>query len=207
MRSLLRSLGTRLSHSQNYDRYLLDQIIRSWRRRSYVDKSNRVENLVEKFLQCDTRPRRQLSVLCVGPRNIHELAVFRKAGFGNVVGIDLFSTNEAILQMDMHVMTFPDDHFDVLFSCHSLEHSYDPVKALSEFARVTKPDGVCIIEVPCRFKIENHREIVADRQDFGSLQSLRSLCEPFLGRILFAEEEEHEYPKPDCARLAFVVKI
>jgi SAM-dependent methyltransferase len=147
----------------------------------------------------DKRAGKGRSVLCVGCRNSHEISMFRNAGFDEVIGIDLFSTDEAILQMDMHAMSFPDDHFDVVFSCHSLEHSYDPTRALSEFARVVKDGGVCTIEVPIRFTPTS-----ADLQDFGSLQALQSACESFLGEILFAEEAQDT--KSGIVRLAFITR-
>lgn len=196
---LLKSLDLRLSHEQEYERYLQNQVMRSWSVRTQIDQGNRGENLIKKLLKSDQRRVNGRSVLCVGCRNSHELNVFRKAGFEKVTGIDLFSTEEAILQMDMHAMTFPDNHFDVVFSCHSLEHSYDPMKALSEFARVAKHGGVCTIELPVRFTPTS-----ADLQDFGSLKALKSACEPFIDQTLFAEECEDS--KSGVARLAFTIK-
>lgn len=40
--------------------------------------------------------------------------------------------------------------FDMIYTCHTLEHLYDfdVVKALSEFHRVLKPEGVAVIIVP-----------------------------------------------------------
>jgi SAM-dependent methyltransferase len=196
---LLKSLDLRLSHGREYECYLLDQVTRSWGVRSQIDAGNRAENLINMLRKSDQRSGKGRSVLCVGCRNSHELNIFRKAGFENVIGIDLFSIDEAILQMDMHAMSFPDNHFDVVFSCHSLEHSYDPIRALSEFARVVKDGGVCTIELPVRFTPTS-----ADLQDFGSLQALQSACEPFLGQILFAEESQDS--KSGIARLAFITR-
>ena len=42
-----------------------------------------------------------------------------------MVGIDLLADGSGILAMDMHQLTFPDQSFDAVFSCHSLEHAYD----------------------------------------------------------------------------------
>jgi SAM-dependent methyltransferase len=38
--------------------------------------------------------------------------------------------------------------YDFLLSCHSLEHTANPVKALKEWRRVTKPEGAFIIVLP-----------------------------------------------------------
>jgi SAM-dependent methyltransferase len=179
----------------DYEDYLLTQLTSSWKKHSCL-APHRTPNLAQRFFERDQQPRGNRSVLCVGCRNSYELNVFQNAGFGNVVGIDLFSTNAAILQMDMHVMRFPDQSFDVIFACHSLEHSYDPGRVLKEFARVIRHRGVCIIEVPIRFRKVPTR---ADLQDFGSLQGLLAACDPFTGEVLFAEES------PTIARLIFRV--
>lgn len=192
---LLRSLELRLSRGVDYEDYLVTQVTRSWKMRSYI-APNRAADLASRFLEHDKQPRKDRPVLCVGCRNAHELGLLRFAGFENVVGIDLFSTDAAILQMDMHAMNFPDKYFGVIFSCHSLEHSYDPGRVLSEYARVIQEGGVCIIEVPIRFKKKSTR---TDLQDFGSLQGLLQACEPFVGQVLFAEEAS------DVARLIFSV--
>lgn len=50
---------------------------------------------------------------------------------------------------DMHDMSmFNDDTFDIVISSHSLEHSYDPIRALSEFKRVLNQNGTLYIVVP-----------------------------------------------------------
>ena len=35
--------------------------------------------------------------------------------------------------------TIPDEHFDVILSCHSLEYIANPLKTLKESMRVLKP--------------------------------------------------------------------
>ncbi len=42
----------------------------------------------------------------------------------------------------------PDEKYDFLISCHSLEHIANPVKALLEWRRVLKPNGILCIIVP-----------------------------------------------------------
>ena len=41
---------------------------------------------------------------------------------------------------------FPRDAFDLVFARNSLDHSFDPVKAISEMAAVLKPGGYVVIE-------------------------------------------------------------
>jgi len=48
----------------------------------------------------------------------------------------------------------PDNEYDVVFSGHCLEHLYDPVEALRNWYRITKPGGYLIVNVPHRMLYE-----------------------------------------------------
>ena len=102
---------------------------------------------------------------------------------GRVVGLDLFSSDPRIEVGDMHRMPFEDAAFDLLYSCHSLEHSYDLDKALDEFSRVVRPGGFMMIEVPIQFVPSE-----ADRQDLGSVSALIERLGDSVGEVLFREE-------------------
>ena len=124
------------------------------------------------------------SVLCVGCRNAYELDLFKNAGVGDVVGIDLVSQSEEIIVMDTHEMTFPDDRFDAVYASHSLEHSYDVPTVVSEIARVGRPGAVVGIEVPLGPGASD-----ADRIAFYSLTDLRSAVRSIVDRELWAEKQ------------------
>lgn len=50
-------------------------------------------------------------------------------------------TNMSFAVEDVHALSFPDDSFDVVHAHQVLQHVADPVAALREMARVTKPGG------------------------------------------------------------------
>lgn len=52
------------------------------------------------------------------------------------------------LEMDMHFLDFPDNSFDLVWSHHSLEHSFSPLFALREWLRVLRPGGYLAVTVP-----------------------------------------------------------
>jgi len=141
-------------------------------------------------------------VLCVGCRNAVELHEFHTRGFADVVGIDLFSQHPDILVMDMHEMTFADESFDVIFSSHSLEHSYDLGRVVGEIARVARRGAIVAAEVPVRGQRGD-----ADLLVFGDVGELRNAFGDHVGEVLMAEERpsrsETNDQGTDVARLVF----
>jgi len=123
-------------------------------------------------------------VLCIGCRNARELDLLEAAGYGPVSGVDLFSSDPRIKVMDMHRLTFAADSFDIVYSCHSLEHSFDRSAAVAEILRVLRPRGVAAVEVPVQFT-----PTATDRQEFKSVAGLLAAFEPDVGRVLLAETD------------------
>jgi SAM-dependent methyltransferase len=79
-------------------------------------------------------------VLCIGARYGIEMLAMREMGFSaaKVVGIDLYPRGADVLRADMHKLPFASSSFDIVYSHHTLDHSLDPRKALSEMARVSR---------------------------------------------------------------------
>jgi len=124
------------------------------------------------------------AVLCVGCRNAVELDLFRAAGVGQVIGIDLVSRGPDILVMDMHDMRFEDAVFDAVYASHSLEHAYDVGAVVQEIARVGRPGAVVGVEVPLG-ESSSH----ADRVTFRNLDDLRAAVAPVAADELWVDEQ------------------
>lgn len=54
----------------------------------------------------------------------------------------------AMVKMDVTQIQFPQDTFDVIYCSHVLEHVPDDRAAMREFARVLKPGGWAVLQVP-----------------------------------------------------------
>lgn len=80
-----------------------------------------------------------------------------------LVAIDIHANREPVASMlarmgiaadlrnaDLYSMPFPDQTFDALFCLSVLEHLTDLGRALTEFARVTKPGGTLVFGFPVR---------------------------------------------------------
>jgi ubiquinone/menaquinone biosynthesis C-methylase UbiE len=84
------------------------------------------------------------------------LSWFKEKEFKNVFGVEFSQQKHDIaktygypvLQSDMHSLAYEDKSFDIVYSSHTLEHSYDPSKALSEWNRILKDDGLLILVLP-----------------------------------------------------------
>ena len=53
--------------------------------------------------------------------------------------------------------TLPDGQYDFILSCHNLEHLANPVKALKEWQRVSKPGAALVLVVPDHRRTFDHR--------------------------------------------------
>jgi SAM-dependent methyltransferase len=195
LRQQLSRLPARLRPDADYQRYLMEQLECAARRRDLV-KKGRTELLVERLMTVLPEDRRG-SVLSLGCRNAHEIAVLRQAGFTEVIGIDLLSVDSQVVPMDMHALQFGERRFDAFFACHSFEHAYDPALLLTELRRVAREGAVVAIEVPVRFRKWKGR---ADVHDFESLAGLQRVCAPVTDRVLFAEEAVNDQ---NVVRLVF----
>jgi len=167
--------------SKDYESYVVKQLERTMSKRDTKRQHtqimiNKIAELVD-ISTCD--------VLCVGCRNTAEIDYFLQKGARQVTGIDLYSTSPEVLVMDMHNMTFPADSFDIVYSTHSLEHSYDIQKVVDEFVRVCKNGGVVMIEVPVKFETNE-----VDRVDMGSLATLHSKFGEALSEVIWSDTQE-----------------
>ncbi|ODS40532.1 MAG: hypothetical protein A7315_02545 [Candidatus Altiarchaeales archaeon WOR_SM1_79] len=190
--------------NKKYKEYLRCQLDRTLSKKQRDDAYNRVKYLLSKFVEKVNHPK-DAKILSVGCRNMYEIQAFHDMGFKNVTGIDLFSENKSILVMDMQNMTFEDNTFDVIFSCHSLEHTHDYKKAISEFVRVAKDGSVLVIEVPVNYETGG-----SDLWDFESLENLKKIFQPNTGRVLFEEylrnDAKNNFDGTDIIRIIFKIE-
>lgn len=129
--------------------------------------SQRVVGVFEHIAAEAGRPLRAGGeVLDFGAGAGRHVAEFRAAGY-EAVGVDQqFSSHSAgsapreylhRVQPPDYELPFDDDAFDVVFSTSVMEHVVDPGSALTQIARVLRPDGVSIHCFPSRWRpIEPH---------------------------------------------------
>lgn len=85
-------------------------------------------------------------VLHIAPEHCF-IARFEKLHGNRYITADLESPL-AKVKMDIHHMPFSDASFDVVLCNHVLEHVEDDIQALREIARVLRPGGWAVLQVP-----------------------------------------------------------
>ncbi len=90
--------------------------------------------------------RHKLHVLHIAPEEcfIHR---FEKIHRDQYITADIESPL-AKVKMDIHKIPFKENTFDVVLCNHVLEHVTDDIQAMKEIARVLKPGGFAILQVP-----------------------------------------------------------
>lgn len=109
-------------------------------------RQKRLKILSRIFSELDS----DMSVIDVGCGGGTTLVLIRKLGFKNSIGIDYvqasldrckalgFEQNKDVFLMDAGATTFPDQHFDIVFSEGLWEHFSDPYPYIAEAARISK---------------------------------------------------------------------
>jgi SAM-dependent methyltransferase len=101
-------------------------------------------------------------ILVVGCGSGREAGMLAHAFNANVIGIDVGndfafdhsgSAPAKLLLMDARDLEFPNNSFDMVFSFHALEHIPEPQRALSEMARVLRPEGVYLVGTPNKSRL------------------------------------------------------
>jgi len=180
--------------------YIAQQLDKSTR--YAAARSSRTERLVAKAIDAARATGSSVAgakVLCVGCRNSAELDLFQAAGC-TPVGVDLFSNDPRVRQMDMHDLQFDAHSFDLIYACHALEHAIEPSAVAGELTRVAREGAVCTIEVPIKF-----RTSLTDRQDYGSVGGVLELFGDHVGDVVFSEET-HDARDGMVARVAFQLR-
>ncbi len=99
--------------------------------------------------------RDQFRILDAGARDGWTVEQFGELGF-IAQGLELVSAlvdhaqsqGRQVIKGDVQNMPFPDASFNAAFCRHTLEHTTNPSKALSELVRVTAPGGLIFVSLP-----------------------------------------------------------
>ena len=111
----------------------------------------------ERFLKEWFNFPRNLRILDISCGDGVGLRYLKEMGFQNVVGVELEKEKAGLAQqygypvfnIDMHDLSaLEENYFDIVYSSHTIEHSYDPKKVIDEIKRILKSDGIFVVVLP-----------------------------------------------------------
>jgi len=161
-------------------------------RETYLSHESEVESWAggqRRFVETAFAPLpRTLRVLDCACGDGVGLEVLRSMGFEDPVGVELAPSKAArgralgfrVEEADMHDLSvLADGSFDAILSSHTLEHAYDPGRALGELRRLLVPGGLLFVVLPFpdtgkRNELAHvgKHELGTDRDDGGEAASL-----------------------------------
>lgn len=101
--------------------------------------------------------KRDLKIIDIACGDGVGLRHLRYMGFKNLMGVELNKTKASlalesgfnVINVDMHNLhNIENNEFDVVYSSHTLEHAYEPVKVVKEFKRILRKTGLLVIVLP-----------------------------------------------------------
>lgn len=122
-------------------------------------KNNRYAALVDIFLKISNLlPSNKSKMLVVGAGKGFEVLALKKY-FKDIVAIQpdcediIEEARPYVEEGSAAALQFPDEHFDVVYCYHVLEHIREYKKAIFEIRRVLKKDGLLYLGVPNKTRI------------------------------------------------------
>jgi SAM-dependent methyltransferase len=154
--------------NEHYEGAYSEQMLK-WRRAGAIEKANNLQALLGS--------RRIYSVLEAGCGTGAVLAEIARRGIGsNYTGVDIATPSVHLdpdargltfLEYDGVTLPFPDDHFDLVFASHVVEHVLDPRGFISELSRVTR--RLIYLEVPCELHVRTTHKALQSSLNIGHI--------------------------------------
>ncbi len=123
-----------------------------------VSYQNHLYNALEFYKKCNI-DKKELKLLDVGCGSGVVMNHIKSEWFGvDLNGGTYAKDNENFTKGDIHILSYENKTFDIVFSCHTLEHVLAPFICLTEMKRVMKDDGNLILSIPTlpHFVIDSH---------------------------------------------------
>ena len=143
--------------------------------------------------------------VCLGCRHDVEVDDFIKNGF-DAIGIDILPTERQI-QGDINKLEdyFSENSFDFAYSCHSLEHTNDPIHFLRMIRKICT-EGLYLV-IPIRDNPDIEEPIFFDVMKTRSVYDLKKELEPIIGKFdVLHRVVRNDSELPSGAEISFVIK-
>jgi predicted SAM-dependent methyltransferase len=99
---------------------------------------------------------KNIKLLHIAPEKVFAEKISKMTNI-EYIQADLNGSGE-VIKMDIENIQFPENSFDMILCNHVLEHVSDDRKAMKEFYRVLKPEGLAVIMVPINYNSDKTYE-------------------------------------------------
>jgi SAM-dependent methyltransferase len=82
--------------------------------------------------------------------------------FNNLIDLENKILQKEIILEATNLNIIPNENYDVLINSHVIEHIANPIKALYEWKRILKPDGILLLNVPHKNFTYDHKRPITD---------------------------------------------
>ncbi|MBU1085220.1 MAG: class I SAM-dependent methyltransferase [Candidatus Beckwithbacteria bacterium] len=138
---------------------------------------------------------KKIKILDIGCGNGSIMLQLRKMGFTNLYGLEyekqmfkrtlIEHPGLKIKQGDaQNLVDYANGFFDVVLSCHVLEHLPFPDKAVSEAVRVLKKGGIFVVGVPNGYHFNDRMIRMIQLLVYGKYDHLQRFSKKKIGRLL-----------------------
>jgi SAM-dependent methyltransferase len=105
---------------------------------------------------------------------------------GTYITTDYAGEFEAMKRLNIESIDEPDNQYNIVICYHVLEHIENDLTAMKELYRITKPDGICIVQTPFKageiyednsLRTEEERLLHFGQKDHVRIYSVESLIQ------------------------------
>jgi SAM-dependent methyltransferase len=113
----------------------------------YTSAKKRIDFLLDRVNSILPENRGKMTALSIGPRYESELYGLIGLGFRrkNIKAVDTFSYSPKIQVGNVHNLSFHSESFDLIVCGWTIAYSENPMEAIKEIVRVTKPLGKIVL--------------------------------------------------------------
>jgi hypothetical protein len=139
----------------------------------------RFDYLISALISIERIDKKNDNLLVIGPRSESDIIKLKATGFQNIKAIDLITYSPLVDLMDAHKITYPENHFDIIFCGWVLPYSQNPKLIAENIIKVAKNNSIILIGLE-----------FSENEKINSVKKILEIFEPHVFNVYFAYDAE-----------------